>query len=137
MGEQEIRELLELKKHYVTEHSEKCESYMDRIAPWDCDFYTRLALDKVQVDHDRTSEYFPLQHSISAMLDIFASCFQLRFVPAPSETILDSIWHKNVEAWSVWDKREISVGGLSGICSSTCWKDLESMKARRTLIFSV
>jgi metallopeptidase MepB len=112
-GKQEIQELLQLKKDYIAEHGEK-DDYMDTVTPWDYAFYTRLALDSLKVDHERISEYFPLQHSISAMLDIFASCLQLKFIPAPSELVSGSIWHEDVEAWCVWDEREASIGSFIG-----------------------
>lgn len=113
-GRQEIQELLQLKKDYIAQHGEKDESDMDTVTPWDYAFYTRLALDSLKVDHERISEYFPLQYSISAMLDIFASCLQLKFVPAPSELVSGSMWHKDVEAWCVWDEREASSGSFIG-----------------------
>jgi metallopeptidase MepB len=113
-GKEEIQALLQLKKEYIAEHSNKDERYIDMVTPWDYAFYSRLALDSLEVDHEKISEYFPLRHSISAMLNIFAACLQLKFVPAPADLVSDSIWHEDVEAWCVWDERPASNGSFVG-----------------------
>jgi metallopeptidase MepB len=95
----------------------------DSMPPWDYDYYSRLALEDLDVKHVQISEYFPVQRTVSAMFDIFASCLQLRFVPFTSELLASSIWHQDVEAWSVWDEREASKNSFIGyIYTDLLWR---------------
>lgn len=104
-GVKEIEKLKELKKaeggnpeHYFL---------------WDHRFYDTLMLQKdYQLDQNTISEYFPLQTSISGMLNIFEQLFGLHFVEVQgkhrdqiSETGKgeDIVWHPEVQVFSVWD----------------------------------
>ena len=49
-----------------------------------------------------------------SMLEVFASCLQLQFIPLGPETLAGSTWHEDVEAWSVWDLREKTRGEFVG-----------------------
>jgi metallopeptidase MepB len=86
----------------------------DSMPPWDYDYYSRLALEDLHLQHDEIAEYFPLLHTVSAMLEIFASCLQLRFIKLNADVLVGSIWHEDVQAWSVWDEREGSKGDFVG-----------------------
>lgn len=104
-GVKEIEKLKELKKaeggnpeHYFL---------------WDHRFYDTLMLQKdFQLDQNAISEYFPLQTSISGMLNIFEQLFGLQFVEVQgehrdqiSETGKgdDIVWHSEVQVFAVWD----------------------------------
>nr|XP_036577790.1 metallopeptidase [Colletotrichum truncatum]KAF6784849.1 metallopeptidase [Colletotrichum truncatum] len=90
------------------------ENYLEIVTPWDYAFYTRLALEGFTVDHAKVSEFFPLRHAIQAILSLFSSFLQLRFVPAPPELVSGSMWHEDVEAWGVWEEREAQEGEFIG-----------------------
>lgn len=78
----------------------------DDFPPWDYHYYARLLAAENSVDQLTVSGYFPLQHVIMVMLELFAACLQLEFVAMASDQTQGSRWHDDVEVWSVWDKRE-------------------------------
>ncbi|KAK0385539.1 hypothetical protein NLU13_6719 [Sarocladium strictum] len=82
-------------------HPALCEQDLskERLDPWDVKFYSRIASEQLQVNRKKIAEYFPLNHVKPAMLDIFASFLQLKFIPAQPELICQSKWHDDVEAW--------------------------------------
>lgn len=105
-GEPEMQALLERRSIDVLDNAQS-------MPPWDYDYYNRLVLEDFDVKHGQISEYFPLEHTISAMLDVFASCLQLRFIPI-DKIEDDSTWHEDVKIWSVWDEEESSKGNFVG-----------------------
>jgi metallopeptidase MepB len=109
-----MQTLQERKRAYLVKNTDYPQEYPDTMPPWDYAYYTRLLLEDLQVEHTKISEYFPLQSTVSAMLEIFARILQLRFVPVPPEAIIGSQWHEDVEAWSVWDERVVSKGNFVG-----------------------
>ena len=113
-GKRDMQSLLERKKRYLVENPDYPQEYPDIMPPWDYDFYSRLALEDLHVEQNKISEYFPLQHTISAMLEVFTSNLQLQFVPLSPEAMVGSQWHEDVTAWSVWDDREGSRGDFIG-----------------------
>jgi metallopeptidase MepB len=86
----------------------------DSMPPWDYDYYNRLVLEDFDFKHNQIAEYFPLQNTVSAMLEVFASCLQLRFTLLGPEVLVGSTWHEDVQVWSVWDEREASKGDFVG-----------------------
>nr|POE82460.1 saccharolysin [Quercus suber] len=104
-GLKEIEKLKELKRNETGD--------ADKYFLWDHRFYDTLMLERdFQLDQNLISEYFPLQSSIEGMLNIFEEIFGLKFVKldaearnALSETGKgeDTIWHPEVEVFSVWD----------------------------------
>ncbi|KAF3802553.1 Saccharolysin [Colletotrichum gloeosporioides] len=106
-GREEMASLLEIRKKDVPQDN-------DSMPPWDYDYYNRLMQERIDVKHGRISEYFPLDYSVSAMLDLFASCLQLRFVPLTADQKKDVVWHDDVQVWAVWDERDASKGVFVG-----------------------
>jgi metallopeptidase MepB len=105
-GELEMQALLERRSIDFPDNAKS-------MPPWDYDYYNRMLLEELDVKHEQISEYFPLEHTMSAMLEVFASCLQLRFIPI--DKIEDgSTWHEDVKIWSVWDGGESSKGGFVG-----------------------
>ncbi|PPJ60751.1 hypothetical protein CBER1_02320 [Cercospora berteroae] len=104
-GLKEIEKLKELKKKQGADG--------DNYYLWDHRFYDTLMLERdYQLDQNRISEYFPIQTSISGMLNIFEEIFGLHFVEVQgehrdqiSETGKgdDIVWHPEVQVFSVWD----------------------------------
>lgn len=81
----------------------------EKFQPWDLKFYQRLAEEELDIDRYKISEFFPLEYTAPAMLELFAELLNLHFSPIPQDE-LDStlIWHENVQVWSVWEKSKES-----------------------------
>jgi metallopeptidase MepB len=104
-GLKEIEKLKELKKAET--------GNADNYFLWDHRYYDTLMLEKdYQLDQNAIAEYFPLQTSISGMLDIFEQLFGLQFVEVKGEHRDqisstgkgdDIVWHPEVQVFSVWD----------------------------------
>lgn len=86
-----------------TEESARDRGKTPPLQPWDEAYYSCLAPDPDRVDHRAVSEYFPLDHTVAAMVDLAAKCFKLQFKPLPRSLIEEAVWHRDVEAWAVWD----------------------------------
>lgn len=100
-GKIEMDDLLTLRR----KHLEGSDEPTDSMPPWDYSYYTRIAEENLGLDHTEISEYFPLEYTVGAMLDIFASFLQLRFERLASLSE-EHRWHEDVMAWSVWDERD-------------------------------
>lgn len=113
-GAAEMKLLMERKAAYVQADPKRDEPYPDCMPPWDYPFYSHLVQEEMNIRHEQIAEYFPLRNTLMSMLDVFASCLQLQFIPLEPETLADSTWHDDVEAWSVWDLREKTRGEFVG-----------------------
>lgn len=109
-GKQELDLLINKKRDHIGRHEVRAEE----ILPWDFNYYKRLVEEEQQIDQDKISEYFPLQTTVSAMLRLFAALFQFQFEPIAPPDLDGSTWHKDIEAWSVWDVRESHKGSFIG-----------------------
>lgn len=81
---------------------------------WDTAYYRNLSPDPDRVDHKAIAEYFPVRHTVGAMMELFADYLQLRFRPLSREVLREHVWHQDVEAWSVWDERPETRGNFIG-----------------------
>lgn len=113
-GAAEMKILKERKTSYVQADAEHHEPYPDCMPPWDYPFYSHIVEEELNIRHEEIAEYFPLRNTLMCMLDVFASCLQLKFIPLTPENLADSTWHDEVEAWSVWDLREQTQGEFVG-----------------------
>ncbi|THZ06051.1 zincin [Aureobasidium pullulans] len=111
---QEQQVIWERKKSYLHDNNDLTDEDEDTLNPWDTAFYNRLAKEDMRVHQEKVSEYFPLRHTVLAMLEVFSSCLQLRFEHLSQDYVHSSIWHKDVEVWGVWDEREASIGEFVG-----------------------
>ncbi|KAI4595650.1 hypothetical protein KJ359_006639 [Pestalotiopsis sp. 9143b] len=100
-GKTEMNELLTLRQKHLG-GSGKTADFMPA---WDYSYYTRIAEENLGLDHTEISEYFPLEYTVGAMLDTFASFLQLHFERLASLSE-EHRWHEDVMAWSVWDERD-------------------------------
>jgi metallopeptidase MepB len=75
-----------------------------------------LCPDPDRLDFAAVAEYFPLRHTVSAMMALVADCLQLRFTPVSAAVLKEAkaIWHPDVEVWSVWEYRPDSEGDFIG-----------------------
>ncbi|KJR86848.1 metallopeptidase MepB [Sporothrix schenckii 1099-18] len=75
--------------------------------PWDYLYYSTKRDDKVlPIDHAAIAEYFPLHHTFTAMLALFADYLQLCFDPIAPRELATVAWHQDVQGWAVWDERQ-------------------------------
>jgi metallopeptidase MepB len=84
------------------------------IFPWDYWYYAQVAEQRLHVDPEQIAEYFPLQHVITVMLEMFSEFLQLRFCPISQGQLESSTWHEDIRAYVVWDDREASKGQFIG-----------------------
>ncbi|CAK7200710.1 hypothetical protein SEUCBS139899_003409 [Sporothrix eucalyptigena] len=97
-GKIEMQQLVARKKAYLeTSKYRDQDEKPDIMFPWDFGFYSRLAEEELSVDHIAIAEYFPLQHTVASMLEIFTHCLQLRFDKIADEHRAPVIWHDDVE----------------------------------------
>lgn len=74
----------------------------DQYYAWDASFYDNLLLEKeYQVDHQKISEYFPLDQTISKMLGFYEVLFDVKFVPVDNSDP-DTVWHEDVRKYAVY-----------------------------------
>jgi thimet oligopeptidase len=71
------------------------------IDAWDTAFYeNRLRKSTYDVDADAVKAYFPAEHTIDAILGVYAKLFSLTFVPASRR----SVWISDVRAYDVHER---------------------------------
>ena len=114
-GESELKTLTELKKQDLTSHGME-KSFDGRYFLWDNRFYDRLMLEEdYQVDHEKIAEYFPLETTISTMLEIFEKLMGLVFIEvtgkdrsaiSPTGKGDDIVWHEDCHVFTVWDSED-------------------------------
>ncbi|KAF5596570.1 hypothetical protein FPCIR_3976 [Fusarium pseudocircinatum] len=113
-GKQDMKSLLELKKQHEAENSSEEGLDDDTMFPWDYWYYTRMAQQRRHVSQDRMAEYFPLQHVIKVMLEMFSEFLKIQFYPISPDQLKGSIWHQDVQAWAVWEDERASEGRFIG-----------------------
>ncbi len=80
--------------------------------PWDAGYYKNRMHKKADIHPGEISEFFPLEQTAMAMLDIFSEYLQLRFDRLEPESLGSrTIWHEDVQVWAVWDTKEDSFLG--------------------------
>jgi len=82
---------------------------------WDAPIYHMQMRRQAAVDSEKIAEYFPVQATLGAMLDIIEHLFGLVFVEvgseerhrlSPSGNGKDMSWHEDVQIFSAWDDEE-------------------------------
>lgn len=97
LGLKEKESLLELKKKdLISQNLEFDNNYY----VWDHRFYDNLLLEKeYKVDQQKLSEFFPMEHTVSKMLNFYETLFKLKFIEVKEDK---STWHDDVKQFSVW-----------------------------------
>ena len=113
-GEEEVAMFKKLKESDLKSRQAE-HDYDGRYYLWDNGFYNRLLMEsEYSVDQQKVSEYFPLQTSISGMLNIFEVLLGLEFNQIKGEDLSrlsptgkgeDIVWHEDVLMFSVWDDK--------------------------------
>ncbi|KAJ0298238.1 hypothetical protein COL516b_010161 [Colletotrichum fioriniae] len=94
------------------------------ILPWDFEYYTRFLEEEAEVDQEMISEYFPLNHTLSAMLGLFTEFLGLEFEPIPDDNLVGKIWDKDVQVWAVWEGRGERKGEFVGyLYTDVLWRE--------------
>lgn len=99
LGKAEVARLLKFKNADLKERGlpEQPEYYA-----WDSTFYDNLLLEKeYKVDHQKISEYFPLDQTIQKMFGFYETLFDVKFVKVEN-TDLDTVWHEDVRKFAVY-----------------------------------
>lgn len=79
----------------------------DLFHPWDLEYYKRLHSLRSQIDDTEISQFFPLEHTILAMLKLFESFLGLEFSQIlPGHLDPAWLWHKDVQIWEARDDKE-------------------------------
>ncbi|MGL4598662.1 MAG: M3 family metallopeptidase, partial [Bacteroidia bacterium] len=68
--------------------------------PYDNAYYAaRLMEKKYRVDPEKVKEYFEIQQVVGGVFSVYQKLYNLNFV----RDTIPSVWHKDVQAYSVWD----------------------------------
>lgn len=89
-------------KEFTYELPESVQLTKDgKIYPWDS-AYVRNQYKKARLslDDNKVAEYFPMQHTVDALLDIYQKFFDLEFKQIPAS----GLWHPDVQMIEVYDK---------------------------------
>lgn len=104
-GREELRILQQRRVQDLKERGTYEEGDDAYFPPWDKGYYSRLVKEDLKVDQFKISDFFPLEETAAAMLNVFASFFNLRFTKLPPEEILpEHLWHESIQVFSVWDE---------------------------------
>lgn len=112
-GQREVQKLKALKTAHMEDRGEVPDGCYFL---WDHAYYNRLMLEKeYSVDHQTIKDFFPLQTTISGMLEIFQAIFGLvsteivgeaRNTLSPSGRGADTVWHEDMQIFSVWNSED-------------------------------
>jgi len=92
-----MNKFLDLKKK---DCAERGHTFDGKINPWDWRYYYNMVIEKeYQVDEDKISEYFPVEHVTDAMLQIYEEVLGLTFI----KTQNPKTWHEDVQQYSVYN----------------------------------
>lgn len=136
-GQQDINLLLDLKKKESRAHAKSNEDDVKGIYLWDYWYYARLAEQHLHVDPEQVAGYFPLQHVIGIMLEMFFEFLQLRFCPISRNELESSVWHEDVRAYFAWDDRKASKGHSLATSIWIFFQEITSIRVTRTSTSSV
>lgn len=110
LGEKELISLKEFKNQDLKSRSLPTQ---DEIFAWDSNFYDNLLLEKeYQVDHQKISEYFPMNSTIDKMLGFYEHLFDIKFVKVENSDP-STVWHEDVIRFAVY--QNIKYGELEFI----------------------
>jgi len=117
----DIARLLERKR---TDLEAKGLPFDGEVYEWDTAYYTRLlAAEELSVDPITIADYFPLQPTVTAMLDLFGSLFGFVFTQvheadrprlSPTGRGDDLLWHPDVLMYTVWNADDVLDGAFVG-----------------------
>lgn len=97
-------------KHLKAMKKKECEElsipFDGEYYSWDHRYYDNtLMKEKYNVDFEKISEYFPIESSISGMLNIYEKLFNLKFIEQ-TKTIVKNIWNDDVKLLAVYEMED-------------------------------
>ncbi|CAO3681225.1 unnamed protein product [Umbelopsis vinacea] len=99
VGETELERLKNIKRK---EKETRGEEFDGKINGWDTAYYLRVLLEEeYQVDQQVIKQYFPLNNTVSKMLEIYSKVLGIRFVKVPTDKAV--VWHPDVQLYECWD----------------------------------
>ncbi|EIW81394.1 metallopeptidase MepB [Coniophora puteana RWD-64-598 SS2] len=105
-GQRDRERFLELKKE---EHEKRGYPFDGELYIWDYWYYDRLSVERsLKLDEGTVREYFPVENTISAILDIYQDLLGLKFVEAGYGEA--DVWYPGVRQFAAWDRT--SDGGI-------------------------
>lgn len=113
-GKRDMKSLVELKKQHEAENTSDEGFDDDTMFPWEYLYYARMAQQRRHLNQDSMSEYFPLQHVIMVMLEMFSEFLKIQFRPISPDQLKGSAWRQDVQAWAVWENERASEGQFIG-----------------------
>ncbi|KAE9372644.1 metallopeptidase MepB [Stipitochalara longipes BDJ] len=123
-GRKELEVLRQRREQDLRENGSPSNQDVNRFPPWDYFYYQNLLEQEFQVNNSEISEFFPLEQTAIAMLDLFSTLLGLRFQPIPDEAIGSSlVWHETVRVFSVWDENEHSLEFLGYLYFDLLWRE--------------
>ncbi|THY11842.1 metallopeptidase MepB [Aureobasidium pullulans] len=118
-AKRDVDGLKELKRQDLAERGEDQD---DKFWLWDYAYYQRMMLEtQFSVDRKAIAEFFPLETTVSGVMDIFSHLFGLRFeelttddrdTPSPTGIAKDLTWHEGVLLFAVWNDESLGSGFL-------------------------
>lgn len=99
LGKEELARLLKFKNEDLKARG---LPEQDTYYAWDASFYDNLLLEKeYQVDHQKISEYFPLDLTIEKMFGFYETLFDVKFVKVENPDP-ETVWHEDVRKFAVF-----------------------------------
>ncbi|THY43363.1 metallopeptidase MepB [Aureobasidium pullulans] len=118
-AKRDVNGLKELKRQDLAKRGEDQD---DKFWLWDYAYYQRMMLEsRFSVDRKAIAEFFPLETTVSGVMDIFSHLFGLRFrevntedraTLSPTGIAEDLTWHDDVLLFAVWNDESLGSGFL-------------------------
>ncbi|THX39606.1 metallopeptidase MepB, partial [Aureobasidium pullulans] len=118
-AKRDVDGLKELKRQDLAKRGEDKD---DKFWLWDYAYYQRMMLEtQFSVDKKAITEFFPLETTVSGVMDIFSHLFGLRFDEitiqdrgtfSPTGIAEDLTWHDDVLLFAVWNDESLGSGFL-------------------------
>ncbi|KAF5369475.1 hypothetical protein D9758_002530 [Tetrapyrgos nigripes] len=112
VGKKDLENLLTLKE---AEHKSLGIPFDGNFYIWDYRYYDRKYIEeKLDLDDSAVKEYFPVNHVVPTILDIYQNLLGVKFVEMKDEE--GATWHPDVQRFSVWEKDAKDESGFIGYC---------------------
>lgn len=99
LGKKELQKMKEFKTKLLEAQGSPAQ---DAYYAWDHSYYNNLLLEQEhQVDHQKISEYFPLDQTIEKMLGFYETLFDVKFVSVDNLDKL-TVWHEDVRKFALF-----------------------------------
>ncbi|THV05254.1 zincin [Dendrothele bispora CBS 962.96] len=112
VGKQDLKNLMVLKEK---EYKSSNLPFDDKFYIWDYRYYDRKFIEEtLELDDSAVKEYFPVDHVVPTILNIYQDLLGVKFVAMKDEE--GATWHPEVQRFSVWEKDAKDESGFVGYC---------------------